>query len=71
MCSLLIKSGGGTGPVKPGNLQMQGANSREMRRSMRVRSLGDEGVFLCQMCILSPPNAKKGANYGKQTFIYL
>ncbi len=23
----LIQSGGGTGPMKPGNLQMQGANS--------------------------------------------
>ncbi len=28
----LIKSGGGTGPVKPGNLPIrQGANSEEMR----------------------------------------
>ena len=28
-CNNLIESGGGTGPMKPDNLHLQGANSRD------------------------------------------
>ncbi len=36
---ILIKSGGGNGPMKPGNLRQQGAKSGEGNRQMRGRML--------------------------------
>ena len=45
----LIKSGGGNGPMKPGNLNFQGAKSGG-KRKMRIRYTHIESrcaVFLC------------------------
>ena len=55
----LIKSGGGTGPMKPGNLRLQGAKSGGKlsadEEKLFVRFVCDEALFLCQnmkgMCI--------------------
>ena len=46
----LIKSGGGNGPVKPGNLRRQGAKSggdyRKMRLMTKLVAPSADGVFL-------------------------
>ena len=62
----LIKSGGGNGPMKPGNLIYQGAKSGG-RRKMRIRytHIGSVGVrFFILLC------ERKDNYYGKKT-IYL
>ena len=58
----LIKSGGGIGPVKPGNLHMQGANSVEMRSVNKIECCENtslpgypSGGFIYSLYILPIP----------------
>ena len=48
----LIKSGGGNGPVKPGNLRLQGAKSggetKDEAFAAHFGAPSDDGVFVCR-----------------------
>ena len=56
----LIKSGGGTGPVKPGNLCIQGAKSRQMSYA---QSSG--GMPPSELLLLIRGNKRKESLYEK------
>ena len=59
----LIKSGGGNGPMKPGNLLIQGAKSGG-KRKMRIRYTHIESVGVRFFVI------KKGKSYGKKIIYF-